>query len=191
MVYPEGTRFDVNKVAAIDKSQSYAVDNGLPKLSQVLCPRTKAFTEAAQSLQRSCTAVYDVTVAYAREFPHAGPRPRPPSMWDLMTGRYREVHVHLRRTPMAEMPETEEGQAQWLHNRFAGKDAMLQEFYSGAALPNDPWSSETSRWATVAYALAYGAILRPFVTTHDGRKILGVMWLGALAALPLLRYGLL
>jgi len=187
VIYPEGTRFDVGKVEAIEKSQSYAADRGLPKLSHVLSPRTRAFTEATQCLAKTCSAVYDVTVAYSRDFPHTGPRPRPPSMWDLMTGRFREVHVYLQRVPMDTLPSSAEEQESWLHRQFEAKDAMLEAFYHGAPLPGEAWSPKVSRWSTAGYALAYAVILRPFVTTREGLRILAAMWLGALAALPLSR----
>jgi len=88
---------------------------------------------------------------------------------------------------MDTLPSSAEEQESWLHRQFEAKDAMLEAFYHGAPLPGEAWSPKVSRWSTAGYALAYAVILRPFVTTREGLRILAAMWLGALAALPLSR----
>lgn len=51
-LYPEGTRIDPEKLA---KCRKFAMANGLPVLSQVLTPRTKAWVACVEGLRTHCS----------------------------------------------------------------------------------------------------------------------------------------
>ena len=223
VIFPEGTRFDVGNAQVITRSQAFARSRGLPVFSQVLSPRTRGFTETLACLGTSCDAIYNVTVAYTKQLPHqmsTRSRPRAPSMWDLMTGRYPQVHIHLERIPLNQLPTVPDGnsssssisgssssgssssssgssssissssseehaekvaavRAQWLHERFAAKERMLQALFErGEPFPGKGYSPRYNARSILAHGLAYTGILAPFLLTSTGRKTLAALWLG-------------
>ncbi len=122
--FVEGTRVTPEKIAA---SQAYARERGLATLEHVLLPRTKGFVASVQGLGRHVAAVYDVTIGYVEGVP---------TLWQFVKGRVQEVHVHVRRFPIDELPRLEAELASWLHDRFEEKDGLLAHFYSHGAFPD-------------------------------------------------------
>ena len=50
-------------------------------------------------------------------------------MWQLMSGRWTETHVHIQKFNMSSLPEADEDLAKWLELRFVEKGALLENFY--------------------------------------------------------------
>ena len=97
----------------------------------MLYPRTKGFITTVQHLRKAAhvKAVYDLTIAYqlANKFRTA------PTMWETLSSSglssgpegYR-FHVHARRFPLAQLPDTDEGLAKWLEQRWVEKGEWLE-----------------------------------------------------------------
>ncbi|MCM2279706.1 MAG: lysophospholipid acyltransferase family protein [Oligoflexia bacterium] len=130
VTFSEGTRRTPAKLA---RNQEYARGRGLVPFRHVLLPRSKGFVAAVQSLQPRLNAVYDVTLGY--EGGGAG-------LADLILGRTRAIHIHLRRHPIESLPMEGEALANWLLARFAEKDALLESFQGLRHFKAD--SSQTS-----------------------------------------------
>lgn len=47
------------------------------------------------------------------------------------------MHIHLRRFPIAELPEDDAEYAAWLRERWDEKDAMLAHFYTKGGFPGE------------------------------------------------------
>jgi len=124
--FVEGTRVTPEKIA---HSQAYARERGLAVLEHVLVPRTKGFIASVQGLGRHVGAVYDVTIGYVEGVP---------TLWQFIKGRVRNIHVHVRRFPVDELPRLEADLAAWLHARFAEKDLLLSHFYTHGHFPDVP-----------------------------------------------------
>lgn len=125
VLFPEGTDFTEQKCI---KSQRYAEEHGLPILNNVLSPRTKGFTACLESLRGSLDAVYDVTIGY---------KYRCPLFSDNVFGvDPAEVHIHIRRVPINEIPPCEDGGAAWLIEAFRCKDELLSNFSKEGCFPN-------------------------------------------------------
>jgi 1-acyl-sn-glycerol-3-phosphate acyltransferase len=128
--FVEGTRAKPEKIA---RSQDYARTRGLPELKNVLLPRSKGFAASVQGLRGHLDAVYDITIGFP---PRAGQSSRPPSLWDIASGRAREFHVHFKRYPSRELPSelsedlSGEALSRWLVERFQEKDALMARFKS-------------------------------------------------------------
>ncbi|KAL0334769.1 UNVERIFIED_CONTAM: putative 1-acyl-sn-glycerol-3-phosphate acyltransferase 5 [Sesamum radiatum] len=130
-VFPEGTDFTEQKCV---RSQKYASENGLPILKNVLLPKTKGFHACLENLKDSLDAVYDITIGY---------RHNCPSFLDNAFGvDPSEVHIHIRRISLKEIPTSEDQTASWLMNTFSLKDQMLSDFYTQGHFPNE--GTETS-----------------------------------------------
>lgn len=116
--FVEGTRITKAKV---EKSREYARSKALPLFENVLLPRTKGFVAAVGGLRRHLNAVYDVTIAYPDGIP---------TLWQYLKGWVNEIHIHVRRYPMPEVPTEPGALADWLLDRFREKDRFLSEFHS-------------------------------------------------------------
>lgn len=120
----EGSRMSLEKKA---KSHQYAQEHGLPILEHVLLPRCKGFTSTISELRGShIQHVYDVTLAYHHRRRGFGATP---SLWEIMTGALDEyqLHVHVERIPLKEIPVDEMQAGQWLYDTFVRKDALLAQ----------------------------------------------------------------
>jgi 1-acyl-sn-glycerol-3-phosphate acyltransferase len=122
ITFSEGTRITPAK---LKRSQDYARRAGLPVLQNVMLPKTRGFVASVNGLKECVTAVYDVTIAY---------EPGIPSIWQLLKGRLKKIHLHVRRFPLSELPVEEKALGAWLIQRFVEKDALLERFHSSGKL---------------------------------------------------------
>ncbi|KAK9000656.1 hypothetical protein V6N11_081145 [Hibiscus sabdariffa] len=107
VLFPEGTDFNDQKCL---RSQKYAAENGLPVLKNLLLPKSKGFHACLEDLRSTLDAVYDVTIGYKH---------RCPSFLDNVFGvDPSEVHIHIRRITLDDIPMSEREGAAWLmdHN---------------------------------------------------------------------------
>ncbi|KAL9174039.1 hypothetical protein ABFS82_02G026500 [Erythranthe guttata] len=132
-VFPEGTDFTEQKCV---RSQKYASENGLPIMKHVLLPKTKGFYACLDNLRDSLDAVYNITIGY---------RHNCPSFMDNAFGvDPAEVHIHVRRIPLGEIPKSEKQISSWLMNIFKLKDQMLSEFYTKGHFPHERTETDLS-----------------------------------------------
>ncbi|KAK6235606.1 hypothetical protein SCA6_010943 [Theobroma cacao] len=117
-IFAEGTRLTPDKLL---EAQTFASTKGLAIPKNVLIPRTKGFVTAVQSLRAFVPALYDVTIAIQKGHPS-------PSLLRFLKRQPCKIKVHIKRYSMKELPESDEGIAQWCRNRFIAKDALLDKF---------------------------------------------------------------
>lgn len=126
VIFPEGTDFSEEKR---DKGNAYARENfGTPELFNVLQPRTRGFVTCLSQLRDSLDAVYDLTIGYKERCPLF--------INNLYGTDPSEVHMHIRRIPISEIPESEEEMNKWLFDLFHKKDQMLASFSETGSFPN-------------------------------------------------------
>ncbi|KAJ4844456.1 putative 1-acyl-sn-glycerol-3-phosphate acyltransferase 5 [Turnera subulata] len=132
-LFPEGTDFSEQKST---RSKKYAAENGFPVLNNVLLPKTKGFYACLEELKDSLDAVYDVTIGYKHHCP---------SLLDNVFGiDPSEVHIHVRRVAIEDIPSSEDETATWLMNTFCLKDRLLSNFYSQGHFPHGGTEGELS-----------------------------------------------
>lgn len=124
--FVEGTRATPSK---IERGMEYAKDAGLTLTRHVLPPRSKGFVASVQGLGEHVTAVYDVTIGYTEGVPN---------LWHYIKGSVRQMHTHVRRFPIDELPKLDSELRQWLLDRFVEKDRLLEHFYTHGAFPKEP-----------------------------------------------------
>lgn len=139
----EGTRKTDAKHA---KAVAFAQERGLYVPRNTMVPRTKGFVATLSGLRSHLDAVHDVTIAYH------GPIP---SLVECFAGRTRRIDVHVRRYPVASLPEGEEQLTTWVRDRFKEKDDLLEahaaqghfpgEIRSGPVQPFDWFRPEPAR----------------------------------------------
>jgi hypothetical protein len=86
-----------------------------------------------------------------------GRRGDAPDMFEFVTGRgdrYNEVHVHVRRLPISDIPINPAEIKLWLHNRFVEKDALLETFNETGTFP-EPCETPASLGSTVLNATSF------------------------------------
>ncbi len=122
--FVEGTRLTLFK---LEKAQDYAQENGLRAPRHTLVPRTKGFAASVEGLRGHITAVYDLTIGYEDGVP---------SLWQYLQGLVTNIHLHVKRYPIEDLPETADDLRQWLLDRFEEKDALLDYFYEHGSFPD-------------------------------------------------------
>jgi 1-acyl-sn-glycerol-3-phosphate acyltransferase len=121
----EGTRKTPKK---LEDSHAYAKKMDLPHLKHVLLPRTKGFVATVTSLRDEISAIYDVTYAYKGD--------RVPGIRDVAMRRLPDLHFHVRRIPIKDLPTDEKALAEWCMDAWIKKDALLEQFHTTGAFPN-------------------------------------------------------
>ncbi|KAE9600070.1 hypothetical protein Lal_00046178 [Lupinus albus] len=133
-LFPEGTSYTEESSEA---SQKFAAKVGLPILTNVLLPKSKGFNACLLALRDSMDAVYDVTMWYKNH--------QCPSFMDIVFGvDPSEVHLHVRRIPMEEIPVSETEVSSWLVDTFQKKDQLLSDFNVQGHFPNQVEEKELS-----------------------------------------------
>ncbi|KAK2071241.1 hypothetical protein P8C59_005681 [Phyllachora maydis] len=128
IAFSEATRYTPAKAAA---SARWCAAAGRPQPRHLLYPRTKGFVATVRQLRRAphVRAVYDLAIAYQCRGGSGGGWLAAPTMWetlsvpDLSAWRF---HVHVRRFPIEDLPEDEEGLARWLEARWVEKGEWLE-----------------------------------------------------------------
>ncbi|XP_039048484.1 1-acyl-sn-glycerol-3-phosphate acyltransferase 2-like [Hibiscus syriacus] len=118
-IFVEGTRLTSDKLF---EAQAFASSKGYPIPKHVLIPKTKGIVTAVQSLRSFVPAIYDVTIAVPKNQPYF------PTLLTFFKMQPCKVKVHIKRYPTKDLPESDQGIAQWCRNRFLAKDALLDNF---------------------------------------------------------------
>ncbi|XP_076915551.1 1-acyl-sn-glycerol-3-phosphate acyltransferase 2-like [Bidens hawaiensis] len=125
-LFVEGTRFTKAKLLA---AQEYASSMGLPVPRNVLIPRTKGFVTSVSEMRSFAPAIIDMTVAIPKDS-------TPPTMLRLFKGQSSAIDVRVKRHLMKDLPETDEGVAQWCKDIFVAKDDLLDKHKELNAFPD-------------------------------------------------------
>ncbi|CAM9576845.1 unnamed protein product [Ectocarpus fasciculatus] len=124
LLFPEGTDLSPNNHL---KSLAFAKKQGLAEYQYVLHPKVRGFSECMQALRPGLDAVHDVTIAY-HNYKDGGP----PSENTMLAGCFPpEVHMHVTRFGVEDLPTDDEGLQQWCREAFTEKEERLREFHQG------------------------------------------------------------
>lgn len=129
----------------------------------MLQPRVKGWTHVVSVLRDSVDAVWDMTIAY--------PDLIPQTEKTVFTGQFpKEVHFHLKRYDIRDIPHQEEQIQQWLIQRWREKEAFLKSYYTSQEKKEFPdvvespnirvqlalsivlWIVKTSFWVGLLYS---------------------------------------
>ncbi|KAJ1360099.1 hypothetical protein KIN20_018988 [Parelaphostrongylus tenuis] len=123
LLFPEGTD---KSLWTTKKSLEFAKKNGLKELKYLLYPRIAGFHYLLTTMRKAqfITYVYDISVAYPYNIVQ--------SEIDLVVKGVcpREVHFHVKKISVNELPTEEVECARWLHELWLQKELRLEEFYS-------------------------------------------------------------
>ena len=125
--FSEATRYTPKKY---EETKRWCSLNSKPCPQHLLYPRTKGFITTVQHLRTTphVRAVYDMTIAYS----HQNNFMEPPTIWETLScgglseKRGYRFHVDVKRFPLDELPETDEGLAKWLEKRWLEKGQFLE-----------------------------------------------------------------
>lgn len=124
ILYAEGTRFKPEKLA---RSRKFAERQGLKPTRHIMPPRTRGFVATVIGLRDHAQAVYDFTIGY---------KVGVPTLWQYAHGYATELHLHVRRYPIGELPREDEEIADWLFRLYEEKDQLLEYYYQHGAFPS-------------------------------------------------------
>ncbi|XP_062084039.1 1-acyl-sn-glycerol-3-phosphate acyltransferase 3-like isoform X2 [Humulus lupulus] len=144
-LFVEGTRFTQPKLAV---AQHYAASRGLPIPKNVLIPRTKGFVSAVSYMRSFVPAIYDCTVTTSKN-------QHPPTLLSMFRGETSVVKVQLKRFLMHELPETDDGIAQWCRDIFVTKVVISWSCLIVCGYVKlFQWLSVFSSWEGTAFSVA-------------------------------------
>eukprot|EP00898_Chlorokybus_atmophyticus_P003005 jgi/Chlat1/3705/Chrsp251S03865 len=127
VVFPEGTDFTPAKK---ERSQAYAREHNLPVLEHVLLPKCKGYHACLEALHGTIDAVYDITIGY---------QDRNPYFCDIVYGAGpHQVHMHVRRWEVGEVPREEAATLEWMKEVYVEKDRLLHHFHKTGSFEGPP-----------------------------------------------------
>jgi 1-acyl-sn-glycerol-3-phosphate acyltransferase len=160
MTHPEGTRVTPAKIA---ESQAFAASKGLPRLENVLLPRTKGLLATFAGLDKSLESVLDVTLVWSE-------RPGPLPFFFFGQGGSRTVYVYLREFPLSSIPVKDEAKLlEWLYARWQEKDKLIGQFRRTGSfgskalkvsLPHNQITADLRVWQAVVVAISALMVLQ-------------------------------
>ena len=138
VLFPEGTWItpEENGRKTLAKANAFAQKSGYPALRNVLFPRANGFCALLEGMRQgpdAIDAVYDITVAYNKPYHsvHIG-TVHPPSVVQLCSAKEnapKEVHFHVTRHVLKDIPTAEKDASKWLCDRFSlEKEKILDIF---------------------------------------------------------------
>ncbi|VDO65759.1 unnamed protein product [Haemonchus placei] len=155
LLFPEGTD---KSPWTTTKSSEYAKKNGLKELKNLLYPRVTGFYHLLSKMRKEnyVTYVYDISIAYPYNIVQ--------SEVDLVLKGScpREVHFHVKKIPVAEVPRNEAECGRWLNERWLQKEATLEQYYSEPKPYNRRFPMEKSQmvWKNTSEPPMLGFIKR-------------------------------
>jgi len=122
LIFPEGTDFCPK---AIDASNRFAKKAGKQAYNYCLHPRKTGFQVLTSQLLKNEQIKYvqDITIGY--------PKGAVSNEMDMiLRGKFpEEVHFHIEKFKVQDLPHDWEGLGDWVESRFEEKEAKLQAFY--------------------------------------------------------------
>ncbi|KAJ2473443.1 hypothetical protein GGI02_000854 [Coemansia sp. RSA 2322] len=140
LIFPEGTVLCNKRIAISDK---YAEKMGHKKPEHTLLPRANGTRFCLSQLRGRIPYVYDLTMGY--EGLKKGDIPEDEYGLVSMYGKRvypREVHIHVKRYAVADIPEDEEGFTNWMNQVFVEKDTRMARFYELGRFPHNHTEDE-------------------------------------------------
>jgi len=126
LLFPEGT--DLSEENR-QKNKEYTTQHGLKTYDHLLYPRTRGWQHTMSVLGDSVDAVYDITIGY--------PDLVPQTEKALMNATLpKEIHFHVKRYDVKNLPKGEKELADWLIERWNDKETLLDHFYITKKFPN-------------------------------------------------------
>ncbi|KAJ2083868.1 hypothetical protein H4R24_000520 [Coemansia sp. RSA 988] len=135
LIFPEGTVICEKRTAISNK---YAEKMSLRRPEHTLLPRVSGSRVCLSHLRQRIEYLYDLTIGY--EGLKSGDIPENEYGLVSMYGKCvypRQIHIHVKRYPVSEIPDDEEGFGQWMHNIFIEKDKRMAKFYELGHFPHD------------------------------------------------------
>ncbi|KAI8981790.1 acyltransferase-domain-containing protein [Mycotypha africana] len=135
VLFPEGTVISDNTRL---KSKNYATKLGMDDFKFTLLPRITGLLMCKETLKDSVEWLYDLTIAYPGIKPGENPE-------DVMTMKRifcegngpHEIHIHVQRYRLADLPSDTEGFSNWLLERWTEKDKRMIYFNEHGKLPEE------------------------------------------------------
>lgn len=122
LFFPEGTDLSPSNQV---KDRQYAQENHLTEYEYLLHPRKTGFVHCVNTLRdrHAVDAVTDVTIAYVGRITGTEKH--------VLNAQFpQEIHFHVTRYDITEVPQTDEALGSWLEQRWEDKERRLKQFYA-------------------------------------------------------------
>ncbi|XP_076320039.1 1-acyl-sn-glycerol-3-phosphate acyltransferase epsilon-like isoform X2 [Tachypleus tridentatus] len=178
VIFPEGTRFNPSLPQLLERSHKVAEDQGIQPFKHLLTPKIRGLHVVLEQLRNSFDALYDVTVVYSNTKDKKNGKRKPaPSMFEFAAGICPQVHIHVSRIDIKNVPTTEEGLKQWLFTMYRNKDRILSSYYDNneqqplVDVFAHGQKSPTASFYTISSFMFFMVLAVPFIVTPFGRSL--------------------
>lgn len=180
-IFPEGTRYNPENHKAIAESEEHAAQFKQGTLKHQLTPRPKGTWLMIKNMRSKMSAVYSVTVVYEQDEPK-GQRRKAPTATDVLAGVCSNVHLHVKRIPMEEVPDDEATFLHWLFAQSLERDRLMTQYYNTRSF--DSWGKCTPYAGeslvadlTCLFLMTLGMVVSPFMRTlYMAQSVLGTLY---------------
>ncbi|KAK9701433.1 hypothetical protein K7432_011724 [Basidiobolus ranarum] len=133
ILFPEGT---VVSDCTRQKSAKFAAKHDIYNPKNVLLPRSTGMHFCCSQLRKSVDYVYDLTVGYEGLKQDQIPQIEYTLKSMYFLNKYpRQVHVHVRRFEMSDVPTDDNEFTSWIRARWQEKDELMEHFYQNGRFP--------------------------------------------------------
>lgn len=135
LLFPEGT---VISESTRKRSSDYAKKMDMQDNRYTLLPRSTGLKLCMETLGDNPEWLYDLTIGYQGVKANENPEDvyTIPSIFS--TCRYpKQIHVHIRRFKISDLPKDDDAFAQWMFDRFVEKDQLMAHFYEHGKFPGE------------------------------------------------------
>jgi len=125
--FPEGTDFTTLKHS---RQLQWAADEHKGEgYKNLLIPKTKGFITCVNILRPNLKALYDITISY-------GDKAKPKFATFFWGNPPRDIHLHIRRWPIDQIPTDQNELKSWLFNCYKEKDDLIEYFKINQKFPS-------------------------------------------------------
>lgn len=193
LIFPEGTVVCEKRTVISNK---YADKMGLRRPEHTLLPRVNGSRVCLSKLRSRIPYLYDLTIGY--EGLKSGDIPEDEYGLISMYGKGvypREVHIHVKRYAVADIPDDEEGFSKWMYQVYVEKDKRMAKFYELGRFPhtheedqnipsNKPVLQATRQAQEPNFPIEYLFVCGQVAgTIYIGFSIYRYLWSGAMSVL--------
>ncbi|ORY05523.1 acyltransferase-domain-containing protein [Basidiobolus meristosporus CBS 931.73] len=133
ILFPEGT---VISDCTRKKSNAFAAKEKIYTPKNVLLPRSTGMHFCCSQLRKSVNYVYDLTVGYEGLKQDHIPQIEYTLKSMYFLSKYpRQIHVHVRRFDMNDIPADDTEFSHWIRERWQEKDQLMEHFYKNGCFP--------------------------------------------------------
>ncbi|KAI8368292.1 acyltransferase-domain-containing protein [Radiomyces spectabilis] len=176
VLFPEGT---VISTCTRERSRQFAEKNKMEDNRYTLLPRATGLRLSTLTLDESVEWLYDFTIGYSGIPSEANPEDVYTIQGIFFFGhRPKNVHIHIRRFRVSELPKDMDAFSSWIYQRWIEKDELMAYFYKHGKFPSGADHTSASSELQVPIRLTHSVVdlIQPWIALLPYIPIIKWTW---------------